>query len=132
MEGAPVVLGSATPSLESFYNCSRGKYTLIEMPERVDNIEMPLVRVVDMRQSMRRGKGIPIFSPQLKDAMTLRLERGEQTILFLNRRRLSTSLQCTQCGYVAQCPNSSVSLTYHRKTEQLSCYVCTHTPYVRA
>jgi len=59
MEGAPVVLGSATPSLESFYNCSRGKYTLIEMPERVDNIKMPLVRVVDMRQSMRRGKAFP-------------------------------------------------------------------------
>ncbi len=127
MEGAPVVLGSATPSLESFYNCQRGKYTLIEMPERVDNIKMPLVRVVDMRQSMRRGKGIPIFSPQLKDAMDLRLERGEQTILFLNRRGFSTSLQCTQCGYVAECPNCSVSLTYHRKAQKLCCHVCNHT-----
>src|SRR5258708_25408268 len=105
MEGAPVVLGSATPSLESFYNCSRGKYTLIEMPERVDNIQMPLVRVVDMRQSMRRGKGIPIFSPQLKDAMTLRLERGAQTIPFLNRRAFSPYLHCTQCGDAPQRPN---------------------------
>src|SRR5882724_7181980 len=127
MEGATVVLGSATPSLESFYNCSRGKYTLVEMPERVDNIKMPAVRVVDMRQSLRKDKGIPIFSPQLKDAMTLRLERGEQTILFLNRRGFSTSLQCTQCGYVAECPNCSVSLTFHRKAQKLCCHVCNHT-----
>ncbi len=127
MEGAPVVLGSATPSLESFYNCSRGKYTLLEMPDRVDNQKMPLVRIVDMRQSARQGKGIPIFSPQLKEAITQRLERGEQTILFLNRRGFSTSLQCPCCGYVAECPNCSVSLTYHRKAQILACHVCGHT-----
>jgi primosomal protein N' (replication factor Y) len=127
MEGATVVLGSATPSMESFYNCGRGKYTLLEMPERVDNIKMPIVRVVDMRQSARRGQGIPIFSPQLKEAITQRLERKEQTILFLNRRGFSTSLQCTQCGYVAECPNCSVSLTFHRKANNLSCHVCGHT-----
>ncbi len=127
MEGATVVLGSATPSMESFYNCGRGKYTLLEMPERVDNIKMPIVRVVDMRQSMRRGQGIPIFSPQLKEAITQRLERKEQTILFLNRRGFSTSLQCTQCGYVAECPNCSVSLTFHRKAQILACHVCGHT-----
>jgi primosomal protein N' (replication factor Y) (superfamily II helicase) len=127
MEGATVVLGSATPSMESFYNCGRGKYTLLEMPERVDNIKMPIVRVVDMRQSARRGQGIPIFSPQLKEAITQRLERKEQTILFLNRRGFSTSLQCTQCGYVAECPNCSVSLTFHRKTNILCCHVCGHT-----
>ena len=127
MEGATVVLGSATPSMESFYNCGRGKYTLLEMPERVDNIKMPIVRVVDMRQSMRKGQGIPIFSPQLKEAITQRLERKEQTILFLNRRGFSTSLQCTQCGYVAECPNCSVSLTFHRKAQILACHVCGHT-----
>jgi primosomal protein N' len=127
MEGATVVLGSATPSMESFYNCGRGKYTLLEMPERVDNIKMPIVRVVDMRQSMRKGQGIPIFSPQLKEAITQRLERKEQTILFLNRRGFSTSLQCTQCGYVAECPNCSVSLTFHRKAQILCCHVCGHT-----
>ncbi len=126
MEGATVVLGSATPSMESFYNCGRGKYTLLEMPERVDNIKMPMVRVVDMRQSARRGQGIPIFSPQLKEAITRRLERKEQTILFLNRRGFSTSLQCTVCGYVAECPNCSVSLTYHRKAQVLRCHVCNH------
>jgi primosomal protein N' (replication factor Y) len=132
MEGATVVLGSATPSMESFYNCGRGKYTLLEMPERVDNVKMPAVRVVDMRQSARRGQGIPIFSPQLKEAMTQRLERKEQTILFLNRRGFSTSLQCTQCGYVAECPNCSVSLTYHRKAQKLCCHVCNHTAPVPA
>ena len=108
MEGATVVLGSATPSLESYYNCRRGKYTLLELPERVDDQKMPLVRVVDMRQTARDGKGMPIFSPQLKEAITQRLERKEQTILFLNRRGYSTSLQCAQCGYVAECPNCSV------------------------
>jgi primosomal protein N' (replication factor Y) len=127
MEGATVVLGSATPSMESFYNCGRGKYTLLEMPERVDNVKMPAVRVVDMRQSARRGQGIPIFSPQLKEAITQRLERKEQTILFLNRRGFSTSLQCTECGYVAECPNCSVSLTFHRKAQILCCHVCGHT-----
>ena len=124
MEGATVVLGSATPSLESFYNCRRGKYQLLEMPERVDDQKMPHVRIVDMRQTVRGGKGIPIFSPQLKEAMQQRLERKEQTILFLNRRGYSTSLQCPVCGYVAECPNCSVSLTYHRRDQKLACHVC--------
>ncbi|MDB6022101.1 MAG: priA [Pedosphaera sp.] len=132
MEGATVVLGSATPSMESFYNCGRGKYTLLEMPERVDNIKMPVVRVIDMRQAMRRGKSIPVFSPQLKEAMTQRLERKEQTILFLNRRGYSTSLQCPLCGFVAQCPNCSVSLTYHRQAKFLACHVCGHNEPVPA
>ncbi|EEF59239.1 replication restart helicase PriA [Pedosphaera parvula] len=127
MEGATVVLGSATPSMESFYNCSRGKYILLEMLERVDAKKMPLVRVVDMRQAMRKGKSIPIYSPQLKEAIQQRLERKEQTILFLNRRGYSTSLQCPLCGFVAQCPNCSVSLTYHRRAQILCCHVCGHT-----
>ena len=126
MENAVVVLGSATPSMESFYNCKRGKFTLLELPERVDDQKMPYVRVVDMRQAMRDGKGPPLFSPQLKEAITQRLERGEQTILFLNRRGYSTSLLCPKCGYVAQCPNCSVSLTYHRIEQKLSCHICGH------
>ena len=126
MEGAVVLLGSATPSLESFYNCSKGKYTLLEMPERADDKKMPVVRIVDMRHTMRRGKIIPIFSPQLYDAIALRLERGEQVILFLNRRGYSSSLQCPRCGYVAGCPNCSVSLTYHRHEQKLCCHICGH------
>ena len=101
MENAVVVLGSATPSMESFYNCKRGKFTLLELPERVDDQKMPHVRVVDMRQAVLKEKGPPLFSPQLKEAITQRLERGEQTILFLNRRGYSTSLLCPKCGYVA-------------------------------
>ena len=126
MEGATVVLGSATPSMESYYNCGRGKYSLLEMPERADDKKMPAVRVIDMRQSMRRGKGVPVLSPQLKEAITQRLERKEQVILFLNRRGYSTSLQCPLCGYVAGCPNCSISLTYHRPDQKLSCHICGH------
>ena len=126
MENAVVVLGSATPSLESFYNCKRGKYALLELPERVDDQKMPLVRVVDMRQAAAKEKGNLIFSPQLKEAIHQRLEKGEQTILFLNRRGYSTSLQCPKCGFVAQCPNCSLALTYHRIEQKLSCHICGH------
>ncbi len=129
-EGAVVVLGSATPSLESFYNCKQGKYTLLELPERADNAKLPLVRVVDMRQTARKEKGPPIFSPQLKEAIHQRIERGEQTILFLNRRGYSSSLSCLKCGYVAECPDCSVSLTYHRRDAKLACHVCGHTAKV--
>ena len=126
MENAVVVLGSATPSMESYANCKKGKFTLLNLPERVDDQKMPHVRVVDMRQAMFKEKGPPLFSPQLKEAITQRLERGEQTILFLNRRGYSTSLMCPKCGYVAECPNCSVSLTYHRIEQKLSCHICGH------
>ena len=126
MEGAVVVLGSATPSMESFHNAKRGKYELLELTLRVDNQKMPVVRVVDMRAEGRKQKGIPIFSTPLKEAITQRLERKEQTILFLNRRGYSTSLQCPDCGYVAECPNCSVSLTFHRRAAILLCHICGH------
>ena len=126
MEGAVVVLGSATPSMESFYNAHRGKYALLEMKLRVDAQKMPIVRVVDMRAENRKSKGAQIFSQQLKEAITQRLEKGEQVILFLNRRGWSTSLQCPQCGYVAECPHCSVSLTYHRAAQKLLCHICGH------
>jgi primosomal protein N' (replication factor Y) len=129
-EGAVVVLGSATPSLESFHNCKKGKYDLLELPDRADNAKMPLVRVVDMRQTARKEKGIPIFSPQLKEAIQQRLERGEQTILFLNRRGYSSALECPKCGFVAECPNCSISLTYHRRDQKLACHICGHTDKV--
>ncbi len=126
MENAVVVLGSATPSLESFYNCKRGKFSLLELPERVDNQKMPHVRVVDMRQAAHKEKGTPLFSPQLKEAINQRLDRGEQTILFLNRRGYSTSLQCPKCGYVCNCPNCSLALTFHRQEQKLACHICGH------
>ncbi len=126
MENAIVVLGSATPSLESYHNAKKGKYALIEMPSRADDKKMPLVRVVDMREEGHKEKGPPIFAQRLKDAITTRLERKEQTILFLNRRGFATSLQCPKCGYVAECPNCSVSLTYHRREQRLCCHICGH------
>jgi primosomal protein N' (replication factor Y) len=126
MVEAVVVLGSATPSLESYYNAQKGKYRLLQMPTRADDKKMPIVRVVDMRQVARHEKKSAIFSPVLKEAIQKRLERQEQTILFLNRRGYSTSLQCELCGYVAQCPDCSVSLTYHRQEQKLKCHICGH------
>jgi primosomal protein N' (replication factor Y) (superfamily II helicase) len=123
-EGAVVVLGSATPSLESYYNTQKGKYALLQMPSRADDKKMPFVRVVDMRHEARKGKGTPIFSQLLKDAITTRLEKGEQTMLFLNRRGYASSLQCPRCGYVAGCPNCSIALTYHRALAKLCCHIC--------
>ena len=126
MEGAVVVLGSATPSMESYFNARKGKYRLLEMPTRADGKKMPVVRVMDMRQAARQEKGAPMFSPQLKEAILQRLERKEQTLLFLNRRGFATSLQCPLCGYVAQCPNCSLALTYHRQAGRLRCHICAH------
>ena len=125
-EGAVVVLGSATPSLESYYNARRGKFTLLELPTRVDDQRLPLVRVVDMRHEVRGDRGVPIFSQMLRDALLARLERHEQVILFLNRRGYSTSFQCPKCGYVAGCPNCSLALTYHRTVQRLRCHICGH------
>ena len=124
-EGAVVVLGSATPSLESYYNAQKGKYALLELLSRVDEQKMPIVRVVDMRQEARQEKGIPIFSRLLKEAMTARLEKRANE-LFLNRRGYASSLQCPKCGYVAGCPNCSISLTYHRRAGKLRCHICGH------
>jgi primosomal protein N' (replication factor Y) len=126
-EHAVVVLGSATPSLESYHNTRRGKYQLLELPTRVDDQKLPVVRVVDMRAEARKDKGIPVLSVRLKEAITQRLERNEQVILFLNRRGYASSLQCPQCGYVAQCPHCSVALTYHRRAQNLCCHICGHT-----
>ncbi len=125
-EGALVVLGSATPSLESYFNARRGKYRLLELPRRADNAKLPIVRVVDLRNEARKHKGVQVFSHQLREAILQRLERREQTMLFLNRRGFSTALQCPLCGFVAGCPNCSVSLTYHRHKQRLCCHVCGH------
>lgn len=125
-EGAVVVLGSATPSLESYHHARTGKYRMLEMKERADNAKMPIVRVVDMRTEARKQKGPPVFSHPLHEAILQRLERKEQVMLFLNRRGYSTSLQCPLCGFVAGCPNCSVALTYHRQRQKLCCHVCGH------
>ncbi len=127
LEGAAVVLGSATPSLESFHNARRGRYLLATLPYRVDNQKMPVMRIVDMRQEAIRQKKQHVLSRKLYDAIAARLAKHEQVILFLNRRGYATHCFCPKCGYVAMCPNCSVTLTYHRQAEQLSCHLCGHT-----
>jgi primosomal protein N' (replication factor Y) len=126
-EPCAIVLGSATPSLESWQNTQTEKYELVRLNERADGQSMPLVRVVDMRLETAKHKGGPaILSDKLRTAIEQRLEKGEQSILFLNRRGFARSLQCTACGHACQCPHCAVALTYHRTDERLVCHVCGH------
>ncbi len=124
IERCAVVLGSATPSLESWKNAKTGKYKLSVLPRRADDRKMPMMRVVDMRLQSADEKRRGILSPDLIEAIRLRLERAEQVILFLNRRGYSSSLMCPNCGFVASCENCSVSYTYHRTEESLICHLC--------
>lgn len=124
MENASVLLGSATPSFESFYNAQTGKYSMATLTMRVDNRKMPVIRVVDMRDQADSEGRRKVFSRDLVEAMRLRLDRAEQTILFLNRRGYSTSLVCPKCGFVARCEMCSIAFTYHRVSEGLRCHVC--------
>jgi primosomal protein N' (replication factor Y) len=130
MEGAAVVLGSATPSLESYHNATTGKYQLATLTQRVDNCAMPLMRIIDLRLERQKQKVPPILASKLRDAITARLEKREQTILFLNRRGFSTSLVCSNCGEARDCPNCSVALTFHRTAARLTCHLCGHTAAV--
>lgn len=122
MEKCPIVLGSATPSLESFHNAQTGKYELLRLLGRVDDKKMPYIRVVDLR--MESKKFGAILSEKLITAINARLEKKEQTILFLNRRGYSTSLICDKCGHVCECPNCSVALTFHRAAGRIVCHIC--------
>ena len=126
-ESCAIVLGSATPSLESWHNSQTGKYDLLRLDRRADGQSMPLVRVVDMRQEAAKHQGAPaILSEKLRLALEQRLAKGEQAILFLNRRGFARSLQCPLCGHVCQCPHCSVALTYHRTDDRLVCHICGH------
>jgi primosomal protein N' (replication factor Y) len=123
-DGCAVVLGSATPCLESLQNAMRGKYALARMPHRVDHRKMPVMRIVDMRQEMEKEGRLNVLSRDLKEAIQSRIERAEQTILFLNRRGFATSLVCPSCGTVARCDQCSVAMTYHKPTDRLVCHIC--------
>ncbi len=127
IERCVVVLGSATPSLESIHNTRVGKYQLIELKERVDDCSLPLIRIIDLKKEARnlsKSGGPAIISERLRTAVDERLSKGEQVILFLNRRGFATSLSCPSCGHVCGCPHCSVSLTFHRKQEKLVCHMC--------
>jgi primosomal protein N' (replication factor Y) len=130
IEKCVVILGSATPSLESYHNATTGKYRLATLTQRIDEKQMPLMRIVDLRQERRKEKAAAILSEKLRAAIADRLEKREQTILFLNRRGFSTSLLCSNCGEARNCPNCSVALTFHRHFARLSCHLCGHTAAV--
>jgi len=121
--GIPVVLGSATPSLESLANAARGKYQRLSLPERVTRRSLPAVRVVDLR---REGEGASMLSRPLHAALLERLERGEQALLFLNRRGHSHYTQCRGCGFVPRCPRCDITLTLHVSPREWRCHYCGH------
>lgn len=118
-----LVLGSATPSIESYYRAQLGEYTLIEMPERVTRNPLPQVKIVDLREEFKMGNK-SIFSRELSNAITEALDKKEQTILFLNRRGFSTFVLCRECGTPLKCRNCSISLTYHVMPQEMKCHYC--------
>ena len=117
-----VLLGSATPSLESMARGEKGVYKLLSLPHRINGKELPLVNIVDMNKEMKRSKGH--FSSIMVDAIKERLDRGEQIILLLNRRGYSSFVTCKNCGYTFKCPNCDITLTYHKSSNTLRCHYC--------
>ena len=124
LEKCAVVLGSATPALESYANAKGGKYRYIDMPIRVDDRRMPPIRIVDMRVEAQRDGKPHLFSRDLIEAIRTRIDRTEQTIIFMNRRGFSSSLVCPDCGYVAECEHCSVGMTFHKARARLVCHIC--------
>lgn len=121
--GAVVLLASATPLVESTFRAQSGRYELLSMPNRISTSGLPKTIIADMRQEMSDGN-MSIFSRRLSEEMATNLEKGEQTILFLNRRGFASFVSCRNCGYVPKCPNCNVSLTYHKSIEKLVCHYC--------
>jgi primosomal protein N' (replication factor Y) len=121
---AAVVLGSATPSLESYTNALSGKYTLSYLKERPANALLPHVTVVDMRPEFDKAKGFTLFSERLLSELEKRIKAGEQSILFLNRRGYHTAQSCQMCGHIVECPHCALSLTFHKGDNNLSCHLC--------
>ncbi len=128
--GAVVVLGSATPSLESRYNAEQKKYALLELPERIEKRPMPDVRLIDMRQEFLESRKNATFSRALIGAVEARLENGEQSMLLLNRRGFSSFVACRACGHRVECVNCSVTLTYHRRDRRMLCHYCNYSERV--
>ena len=122
-----VLLGTATPSLESYHNAKTGKYGLVELKERYQGIELPEIQVVDIADLQHRKMMAGPFSPLLLSKVREALERGEQAILFQNRRGFAPMIECKQCGWVPHCQHCDVSLTYHRQMNQLTCHYCGYT-----
>lgn len=126
MEGAKVVLGSATPTLESKARAMKGVYGYSEMAERINNHPLPLTSIIDLRDRRNRSSDSEKLSAPLLDKMAEKLRKGEQTLLLLNRRGYWTGIECPKCGYIFVCPECGGNLTYHREDEMLKCHHCGH------
>lgn len=122
--GAVVVLGSATPSMESRYKAEQGQYRYLSLPKRIGTRSLPVVKLVDMRKERDERKNYSIFSVEMKRAILERLDAGEQVFLFLNRRGTANYVVCRKCGFVFECPHCSVSLTFHGRAQRLVCHYC--------
>jgi primosomal protein N' (replication factor Y) len=126
MAGACVVLGSATPSLESYYNAKKNKYTLLELPDRVEKRPLPEVEIVDMRQEFQETGQEQVISRKLAAEIRERLEKKEQVMVLLNRRGYSPVVLCRACGKTLQCKNCAVSMTHHKREGKMECHYCGH------
>ena len=121
--GCNLVLGSATPSIDSYTKALKGEYNLIEMPTRANGFDLPQIQIVDMRKEVMNGN-TTLFSQELLCELDRTIQKGEQAIIFLNRRGYTSFLMCKDCGYVAKCENCDVSLVYHKEDDQLKCHYC--------
>jgi primosomal protein N' (replication factor Y) len=126
MAGAVVVLGSATPSLESYYNAKKNKYALVELPDRVEQRPLPEVEIVDMRQEFQETGKEQVISRKLAEEIRVRLEKKEQVMVLLNRRGYSPVVLCRACGKTLQCRNCAVSMTHHKREHKMECHYCGH------
>ena len=124
MSGATVVLGSATPSLETYHNAVQGKYKLLELPERIEKRPLPEVEILDMREEFQRTKRDEALSRKLVAEIGERLSRGEQAMVLLNRRGYSAFVLCRECGESVQCKNCAIAMTYHKREHRLVCHYC--------
>ncbi len=125
-EAAVVILGSATPSLESFHNAKRGKYSYLQLSDRIASRGMPKAELIDMREVFARHGNNEVFSPRLLEAINTTHSRGEQSIILLNRRGFSSIVLCRSCGESIHCPNCDVTLTFHKRDAALVCHYCNH------
>jgi len=130
MAGAVVVLGSATPSLESYYNAKKNKYALLELPDRVEQRPLPAVEVLDMRQEFQETGHEQVISRKLAAEIRERLEKKEQVMVLLNRRGYSPVVLCRACGKTLQCKNCAVSMTHHKRERKMECHYCGHVAHI--
>ena len=130
--GAKVLLGTATPSIESYHNALSGKYGLVEMTERFQGVQLPQITMIDLQRQYHRKEMYGHFADPLVDRIREELSKGKQVILFQNRRGYAPVLQCTKCGEAPKCPNCDVTMTYHKVTNSLVCHYCGHSTRIPA